>query len=179
MMVHWGLPASQPPLPPPTQRGRTVPRWMVLDQLSEAELSAFDIALVDLLCTYGMPGFESIDIAFCLKKLDEWAEIVRAKTNEWMYRYDREPANYNNSRNYFRILALITALQRDLGVKYNPDKIPDDAPFDTADTFIHGIIQGNGGTCATLPVSVRCGWTTPWLSIEAGGYGTSSVLSLE
>jgi hypothetical protein len=47
---------------------------------------------------------------------------------------------------------MITVLQRDMGVRYNPAKIPDDAPFDTADSFIHGVIQGDGGTCATLPV---------------------------
>jgi hypothetical protein len=33
-------------------------------------------------------------------------------------------------------------------------KIPLDAPLDVADSFIHGIIQGNGGTCASIPVVV-------------------------
>jgi hypothetical protein len=43
-------------------------------------------------------------------------------------------------------------LQRDLNVRYNPAKIPEDAPFDAADSFLHGILQGAGGTCATMPV---------------------------
>lgn len=62
------------------------------------------------------------------------------------------PAEYENSWAYFRTLVLITVLQRDLGLRYNPAKVPDDAPFEPADVFIHGAIQGKGGTCASLPV---------------------------
>jgi hypothetical protein len=47
---------------------------------------------------------------------------------------------------------MITVLQKDCGVRYNLAKIPEDVPFDASDTFIHGIIQGDGGTCASLPV---------------------------
>jgi hypothetical protein len=47
---------------------------------------------------------------------------------------------------------MITALRRGLGVRYNPAKIPGDVRLDDADTFIHGIIQGEGGTCASIPV---------------------------
>jgi hypothetical protein len=69
-----------------------------------------------------------------------------------MRRYDRDPASYGNSRNYFRILALVTILQQECGVRYNPAKIPVDVPLDSADSFIHGVILGDGGTCASLPV---------------------------
>jgi hypothetical protein len=34
----------------------------------------------------------------------------------------------------------------------NPNKTAADAPFGTEDSFIHGTVQGSGGTCATLPV---------------------------
>jgi hypothetical protein len=66
--------------------------------------------------------------------------------------FRRKRYDYHNSFAYFRALCLITVLQRDLGVHYNPDKIPDDVPFDAADTFIHGALFGPGGTCATMPV---------------------------
>jgi hypothetical protein len=69
-----------------------------------------------------------------------------------MPQFRRKPKEYENSEAYFRTLSLITVLQRDVGVRYNPAKIAVDAPFDTADSFIHGVIQGDGGTCATLPV---------------------------
>lgn len=44
--------------------------------------------------------------------------------------FRRRPQRYRHSFAYFRTPAIITALQRDLGVRYNPAKIPDDAPTD-------------------------------------------------
>jgi hypothetical protein len=48
----------------------------------------------------------------------------------------------------------VTALQRHCGVKYDPSKIGlgPEAPFEFHEQFIHGVIQGPGGTCATMPV---------------------------
>jgi hypothetical protein len=37
-------------------------------------------------------------------------------------------------------------------VYYNPAKIPLEVPLGVEDKFLFGIIQGEGGTCATLPV---------------------------
>jgi hypothetical protein len=58
-------------------------------------------------------------------------------------------------------------------VRYNPAKVPEEAPFDLADTFIHGVIQGPGGTCATLPVVYaavgrRLGYPIRLVSVKAG-----------
>ena len=58
-----------------------------------------------------------------------------------------------HSEAYFRSLCLITVPQRDLGVRYNPAKIPSEARNGAADMFLFGIIQGEGGTCASLPVA--------------------------
>lgn len=48
---------------------------------------------------------------------------------------------------------LCSTLQRECGVKYNPERKvnPGDAR-DSRDRFIHGITHGNGGTCASQPV---------------------------
>jgi hypothetical protein len=49
---------------------------------------------------------------------------------------------------------LVSALKQRCGVRYDPRKVDaklTDA-FDLHDSFIHGVIQGPGGTCATLPV---------------------------
>src|SRR5262245_11448885 len=50
---------------------------------------------------------------------------------------------------------LVTVLQRDLGVHHRQHTIDlDDHEFfaDSANLFIHGIIQGKGGTCSSMPV---------------------------
>ncbi len=121
--------------------------------LTDEELACQDIAVVNLACAEGLPGAEEIDHAFCLGQLNAWAEMVRQHTERLLRtQFSRRPWDFHHSEAYFRALDLITVLQRDLGVRYNPAKIPEDAPFDTADCFLHGILQGDGGTCASLPV---------------------------
>jgi hypothetical protein len=126
--------------------------WMQLAQISDVELARYDVAEVNLACAAGLTGSERINVEHCLRKLDHWAEWVSQYTDRMSHRFHNRPAAYGNSWAYFRTLAMITALQRDLGVRYNPAKIPAEVPLDTEDTFIHGVIQGNGGTCASLPV---------------------------
>lgn len=126
--------------------------WRRLVRLPEEELGRYDIAAVNLACAAGLPGADQIDPDYCLYKLDEWAVCAKDYTARLMPQFRRKPKEYENSEAYFRTLAMITILQRDMGVRYNPAKIPADAPFDTADSFIHGVIQGDGGTCATMPV---------------------------
>ncbi|QJW93259.1 hypothetical protein [Frigoriglobus tundricola] len=129
-----------------------IPHWRKLALLSNGELGRYDVADVHLSCAEGLPGADEIDRNYCLYKLDDWKDRVKEYTTLLMPQFRRKPREYENSEAYFRALAMITVLQRDCGVRYNPAKIPDDVPFGTADCFIHGIIQGEGGTCASLPV---------------------------
>jgi hypothetical protein len=120
--------------------------------LPEAELARLDVAAVNLACATGLPGAERIDVEGCLCTLGYWAGCVGQYTARYLPRFYANPARYENSEAYYRTMALIVVLQRDLGVRYNPAKIPEDVPFDTDDTFLHGVIHGPGGTCATMPV---------------------------
>jgi hypothetical protein len=111
-----------------------------------------DIAALQLSCAVGLPGAEAMDAGLCLRTLDDWAEKVRYQTCKHFPQFRRRPGDYHHSEAYFRVLALATTLQRDCGVRYNPAKIPEDAVFEPADSFLYGIIQKDGGTCATIPV---------------------------
>lgn len=129
--------------------------WRSLISLSDAELARLDIAAVNLACAQGLPGAERIDVNRCLATLDYWTDIVKRWTDAaYQQFFLTNPAEYDHSEPRFRIMALVTALQRHCGVKHNPAKvdIAADAPFDFEDAFIHGVIQGPGGTCATMPV---------------------------
>jgi hypothetical protein len=129
--------------------------WSALVTLPEAELARLDIAAVNLACAVGLPGAERIDYAGCVQTLDRWAGTIKRWTDAAYPEYFLpNPSEFQNSEAYFRIVALVTALQRHCGLKYDPSKIglgPED-PFDFDEQFIHGVIQGPGGTCATLPV---------------------------
>lgn len=126
--------------------------WNQFVRLSEEDLATHDVADINLACAEGLPGSEKIDVVLCRDRLDYYARRVREYTEPRIKTFQRKPHEYNNSEGYFRILVMITVLQRDLGVRYNPAKSPEDVPLTLEDTFIHGIIQGEGGTCNSLPV---------------------------
>lgn len=129
--------------------------WRHLRELSEAELAKYDIAAVNLACAAGLPGAERIDNSHCLRTLDDWADTVKRWTDAAFDEFFRpDPGGFRHSEPYFRIVALVTALQRHCGVKYDPNKIgakPEDR-FDFDEMFVHGVLQVAGGTCATLPI---------------------------
>lgn len=127
-------------------------RWQDLIALSEAELNRYDIALVNLVCAVGLPGTEKLDIPFCLDKLDQWAKVLRKEERKLHRRFLRDRSEFSGSWAYARILNMVKVLWKDLGVTYNEAKRPEDVPFEPEDRFLHGILQGNGGTCASLPV---------------------------
>jgi hypothetical protein len=119
--------------------------------LSDAELAQLDIAEVNLLCAKGLPGTEDIDIPEFLCTLDRWAEKIRDATQRCPW-FQNNPEKYDGSVSLFRIHVMVSVLQRDCGVRYNPERIPEEATLYPEDVFIHGMLKGSGGTCASLPV---------------------------
>jgi regulator of sirC expression with transglutaminase-like and TPR domain len=129
-------------------------------KLKPAGLDGVDVGLVNLLCAKGLSGSENLDVDAFVKRLDEMAEYVRSETARHIYKL-REP-EFRNSEGFFRMLYLVTVLQQDLRIHYNPARItavgvfePNEAFFrDSRDVFIHGLIETNRlmGTCASLPV---------------------------
>ncbi len=126
--------------------------WLQLVRLPDNELARLDVAEVNLACAAGLPGSESIDVGLCLRTLDTWAERTRQFTERVMPMFSRGRCDYPESEPRFRIQAMITYLQRDLGLRFRFDKRSDDAVLEPADSFLHGIIHGEGGTCGSLPV---------------------------
>lgn len=125
-------------------------------------IEEYDIAALNLRCTQGLPGAEELDEGRLLAWLDNAARAAHFETCRHWYRFNANPAAYNNSAAYFCCYFLLQTLQEELGVRYNPARIRDftfqdpktfDPDFrDSRDLFIHGIIDGPGGTCASMPV---------------------------
>ena len=122
-------------------------------ELPSEELAALDIGAVNLECAEGLIGSEDLDVDACVTKLDEWTEAVRAATFRLWPRFETDPADFEYSVPYFCLLVMLTVLQRDLGVRYNLDSW--ERPYDGTDSrlhFIHGLLQGYGGSCESMPV---------------------------
>ena len=121
--------------------------------LSPRHLPGVDIAQMNLLCAEGLPGAAGLNIDKCLATLDEWATWVGHETDRHLYRFRCAPADYGHSEGYFRMLMLVTVLQQDFRVRYNPDRIGGIDFRDSRDLFIHGLLEGpHTGTCASMPV---------------------------
>jgi hypothetical protein len=125
-------------------------------------IEGYDIAALNLRCAQGLSGAEDLDEGRLLDWLDQAARLVRFETCRHWYRFTDSPSTYNNSAGYFCCYFLLQTLQEELGVRYNPARIRDskfqdpkcfDPDFrDSRDLFIHGMIDGPGGTCASMPV---------------------------
>jgi hypothetical protein len=129
------------------------PSFGQLVEMSNDELRGQDIALLNLRCAEGLPGAEKLDIPKCLATLDKWAAWVKHETDRHLYKFRQNPKEYENSEAYFRMLCLITVLQQDFKIHYNPQRIRDVDFKKSQDLFIHGMIDSdNGGTCVSMPV---------------------------
>jgi hypothetical protein len=154
-----GLPAKQAERATAAKSNavEAIKRWSIhvarLAELSDEELAKHDIASLNLHCARLLPGAEGIDDTACLRKLDEWARLVRLNTEHWMKSFATEAEKCNHSRNRFRMMALVTVLQKNLGVKYyQPFSEGEYNATDSRNLFIHGPLNGHGGTCVTMPV---------------------------
>lgn len=111
-----------------------------------------EIAEQNLTCATGLPGSEVVDIAAALERIDEMARHVDAEIWRNYHRFIADPAEAQNSQAKYCVLMMVTVLQQDFGVRYNPDRIRNPDFCDSGDLFVHGMLGGNGGTCASMPV---------------------------
>jgi hypothetical protein len=145
---------------------------------SDEQLASLDVAEVNLICAVGLPaGPSPAIIRGCLNKLKSWTALARRFTDSSRDEFFRpDPARYNNSEALFCSATLVAALQRHCGLRYNPTKIPAEAVFGAADSFIHGALLGEGGTCASMPVVVaavgrRLGYPIKLVRAARDGHG--------
>ncbi len=118
--------------------------------LSDEGLQCCDVARANLLAAEGLPGADGVNIERSEQKLDAMARRVVECMNPAAF--ERRPAHWDYSFSLFRVHVLVSILQREFGLRYNPAKIPIDVPLAAEDSFIYGVLDGPGGTCATLPV---------------------------
>lgn len=119
---------------------------------TDEQLARYPIEEVNLAAAAGLPGAEYIDHQACFKRIKDAVRKVQRYTLERLPEFRRKPEFYHHSEAKFRVVCLIRLLTGVFNVHYNVDKIPIDIRFDAADTFIHGALMGNGGTCASLLV---------------------------
>jgi hypothetical protein len=120
-----------------------------------------DIARMNLLCAQGLPGATDLDLNRYLTQINQWADRVRQETERHQYRFKRNPAEFENSEGFFRMLMLTVVLTEDFGVHYDPKRasgpatasVNDGFFADSHGVFLHGLLgPERRGTCSSLPV---------------------------
>jgi len=129
--------------------------------LSPARLARVSLADLNLLCARGLCATNEPDLEACAATLDTWAVRVCSETERHRYRFERNPAEFENSAGFFRMLMLCVVLAEDYGVHYDAERRAgpaatraDDGFFaDPSVVFVHGLLgPGRKGTCSSLPV---------------------------
>jgi len=123
-------------------------------RMSPEQLEGVDIAEMNLLCATGLPGSEGLGVSKARDRLNDWAECVRYWTEQSMWDFRENPDKFENSEAKFRVLLLISVVQKDFGVHYT-DRGERECDFSNSkNAFLHGMIDDtNGGTCASMPVA--------------------------
>jgi hypothetical protein len=120
-----------------------------------------DVARINLLCAQGLPGTENLKPNHLLASLGRMADRVRAETDRHGYRFQRDPAEFENSEGFFRMLMLTVVLAEDFGVHYDDAHKSDPTNTDPADgffahpedVFLSGLLgPKRQGTCSSMPV---------------------------
>ena len=61
----------------------------------------------------GLCAANEPDLKACRATLDAWAARVRSETERHRYRFERNPAEFENSKGFFRMLMLCVVLTED------------------------------------------------------------------
>jgi uncharacterized protein YeaO (DUF488 family) len=124
-------------------------------------LSTIDIARMNLLAAEGLPGTGAFDVQRAVATLDAWAKRVGSETERHRHRFRNNPAEFEHSEGFFRMLMLAVVLAEDFGVHYKQEakaapttaQMQDGFFGDAQDVFLPGLLgPKRQGTCSSLPV---------------------------
>jgi hypothetical protein len=128
--------------------------------LAGARQTTVPLLELNLLCATGLCATNEPDLSACVARLDAWAARVRSETERHRYRFERNPAEFEYSAGYFRMLMLCVVLAEDYGIHYDERRRAGPAETASADgffadpsaVFVHGLLgPERKGTCSSLP----------------------------
>jgi hypothetical protein len=136
---------------------------------------------MNLLCAQDLPGAGEANVPGFLAILDQWAGHVKFETERNLHRFRANPAEFDSSEGYFRMLMMAVVMYEDYGIRYNPERIglpanmeANDRFFaDSRDIFLHGLVGDRRlGTCSSMPVLYvamgrRLGYPSPRRAMRA------------
>jgi hypothetical protein len=130
-------------------------------EMAPANVATVAIARMNLLCAQGLGGADCVDLDAADGQLDAWADQVRTETDRHSYRFNRNPAEFEGSEGFFKLLMLGVVLAEDYRVRYHPElraglqgaDAQDGFFADPQAVFLSGLLgDERQGTCSSVPV---------------------------
>ena len=139
-------------------------RFVSLDELvkmSPERQAHVPVAQLNLVCAQGLDTGDGPDLNQCQANISLWAKHVQSETERHRYRFIRNPAEFENSEGFFKMLMLAVVLAEDYHVHYDQKRrstphvaTASDGFFsDPKSVFLHGLLgPERKGTCSSLPL---------------------------
>lgn len=130
-------------------------------EMAPANFATVAIARMNLLCAQGLGGADCVDLDAADGQLDAWADQVRTETDRHSYRFNRNPAEFEGSEGFFKLLMLGVVLAEDYEVHYHPElraglqgtDAQDGFFADPQAVFLSDLLgDERQGTCSSVPV---------------------------
>ena len=124
-------------------------------------LPRLSITQRNLICRQSLTSSETPTGESLERTIKEWSQHIRSETQRHLYRFQGNPADFENSPGFFRLLMMAVVLAEDYGVHYDaarragPEQTRmDDRFFANPDqVFLTGLLgPERSGTCSSLPV---------------------------
>ncbi|RCS54519.1 hypothetical protein DTL42_05100 [Bremerella cremea] len=132
-------------------------RWFH-ELIQQPKLEQYDIAEMNLRCAVDLPGMKNELVKLGIDKINEWTDRVENFTKTAQKRLRGKRRHFTEAQ--FCVVAMIECLQRHIGIKFNFGFMKGE--YDASDSrnlFIHGVLTGFGGTCASLAHGLHCHWS--------------------
>jgi hypothetical protein len=129
--------------------------------LPPGRISQVPIARMNLLCAQHLSPANEPNLDQCESTVKAWAKRIASETERHWYRFRQNPAEFENSEGFFRMLILTVVLAEDFGVHYDEQRkvapagahAADGFFSDPEDVFLHGLLgPKRQGTCSSMPV---------------------------
>jgi hypothetical protein len=146
------------------ERAKMPPSLRSLEALltsSPDVVRGIDVAQMNLLCVQDLPGTFAVETDGALRLLQEMANRAKSETERHEYRFKQNPAEFEDSEGFFRMVMLGVVLAEDFRVKYAPGKVVTAADArvgdgffsDASAIFLNGLLgPRREGTCSSMPV---------------------------
>jgi hypothetical protein len=96
--------------------------WREYAEMTDPELGLHNLAKYNLACTEGFPDEPSDTQKIeCIDRLDHYARCTDHFTQREMHRFLKNPGDWQYFEGLFRMDCLVKIVQRQFGVRYNPD----------------------------------------------------------